>query len=120
MTKPAQISVVAAALLLGACVGPDFHRPPPPAVDGYIAGPVGGETSAGPGAQGAAQKFLPAADVPANWWLLFDSPQLEVTAIFTIFLMMIVLMHCTLYASYRQIFGPPQGAPDPVKPEPLL
>jgi hypothetical protein len=41
--------------------------------------------------------------------LLFDSPQLEVTAIFTIFLMMIVLMHCTLYASYRQIFGPPQG-----------
>jgi hypothetical protein len=52
--------------------------------------------------------------------LLFDSPQLEVTAIFTIFLMMIVLMHCTLYASYRQIFGPPQSAPEPVKPEPLL
>lgn len=54
--------------------------------------------------------------------LLFDSPQIEVTAIFTIFLMMIVLMHCTLYASYRQIFGPPQGeaAPAPVdlsKPE---
>lgn len=52
--------------------------------------------------------------------LLFDSPQLEVTAIFTIFLLMIVLMHCTLYASYRQIFGPPQSAPEPLKPEPLL
>ena len=52
--------------------------------------------------------------------LLFDSAQLEVMAIFTIFLMMIVLMHCTLYASYRQIFGAPQGEPGPVKPEPLL
>ncbi|MES2348977.1 MAG: BPSS1780 family membrane protein [Pseudomonadota bacterium] len=48
--------------------------------------------------------------------LLFDSPQLEVASIFTIFLMMIVLMHCTLYASYRQIFGaPPQAEAAAVK-----
>ena len=43
--------------------------------------------------------------------LLFSSAQIELTAIFTIFLMMIVLMHCTLYASYRQIFGTPDASP---------
>jgi hypothetical protein len=43
--------------------------------------------------------------------ILFSSAQIEVTAIFTIFLMMIVLMHCTLYASYRQIFGTPPATP---------
>jgi hypothetical protein len=47
--------------------------------------------------------------------LLFSSAQIEVTAIFTIFLMMIVLMHCTLYASYRQIFGTPPVTPATVK-----
>ncbi|TFW31050.1 BPSS1780 family membrane protein [Duganella callida] len=47
--------------------------------------------------------------------MLFSSAQIEVTAIFTIFLMMIVLMHCTLYASYRQIFGAPEPSSTPVK-----
>ena len=42
--------------------------------------------------------------------LLFDSAQLKVTAIFTIFLIMLVLMHCTLYACYRQIFGTPAAS----------
>jgi len=47
--------------------------------------------------------------------LVFSSAQMEVTAIFTIFLMMIVLMHCTLYACYRQIFGTPEATPAAVK-----
>jgi hypothetical protein len=51
--------------------------------------------------------------------ILFDSAQIEVTAIFTIMLMMTVLMHCTLYASYRQIFGtPPATAETPPKAMP--
>jgi hypothetical protein len=43
--------------------------------------------------------------------ILFSSAQIEFTAIFAIFLMMIVLMHCSLYASYRQIFGAPPATP---------
>ncbi|GJI95231.1 hypothetical protein RugamoR57_19490 [Duganella caerulea] len=51
--------------------------------------------------------------------LLLDSAQLEVMVIFTIFLMMVVLMHCTLYACYRQIFGMPEAsAPPATKPAP--
>lgn len=46
--------------------------------------------------------------------ILFSSAQIEFTAIFTIFLMMIVLMHCSLYASYRQIFGTPPATPEAI------
>ncbi|GJJ00368.1 hypothetical protein RugamoR64_09060 [Duganella rhizosphaerae] len=48
--------------------------------------------------------------------LVFDSAQLKVTAIFTLFLIMVVLMHCTLYACYRQIFGTPEASAPPVAP----
>ena len=47
--------------------------------------------------------------------MLFDTLEFQVTSIFTVFLIMVVLMHCTLYASYCQIFGPPEleAAPAP-------
>lgn len=51
------------------------------------------------------------AAVPA---LLFGSAQLIVSAVFTIFLLMMVLIHCCLYASYRQIFGTPPVSPETV------
>jgi len=54
--------------------------------------------------------FQVGAAVPV---LLLDSAQLEVMVIFTIFLMMVVLMHCTLYACYRQIFGTPEASAPP-------
>jgi hypothetical protein len=43
--------------------------------------------------------------------LLFDSPQLEATSIFTVFLLLVVVVHCMLYASYCSIFGPPPELP---------
>lgn len=43
--------------------------------------------------------------------LLFSWPQLAFAAVFSIILMMVVLMHCTLYAAYRQIFGTPPATP---------
>jgi hypothetical protein len=46
--------------------------------------------------------------------LLFGSPQLAFAAVFSIILMMIVLMHCALYAAYRQIFGAPSATPTTV------
>lgn len=55
-----------AALLLSACVGPNFHRPPPPDVHSYTAD-----------AALEAQKFRPQAEVPRNWWLLLGSGQID-------------------------------------------
>ena len=50
--------------------------------------------------------------------LLFGSPQLAFAAVFSIILMLIVLMHCSLYAAYRQIFGPPPASPTTPTPTP--
>lgn len=57
--------------------------------------------------------FQVGAAVPV---LLLDSAQLQVMVIFTIFLMMVVLMHCTLYACYRQVFGMPEASAPPAPP----
>lgn len=44
--------------------------------------------------------------------VLMAWPQLAFAAVFSVLLLMIVLMHCTLYAAYRQIFGTPPASPD--------
>jgi NodT family efflux transporter outer membrane factor (OMF) lipoprotein len=62
---------------LGACVGPDFHRPPPPPVERYTATPLPAVTAAAPGAAGAAQRFLTDVDVPRDWWKLFGSDEID-------------------------------------------
>jgi hypothetical protein len=40
--------------------------------------------------------------------LILGVSQISVAAIFTLFLVTLVLLHCTLYSAYCQIFGPPQ------------
>jgi NodT family efflux transporter outer membrane factor (OMF) lipoprotein len=65
------------SLLLGACVGPNFHRPPPPAAARYTAQPLPEHTAEAPGPGGAAQRFLADADVPRNWWALFGSDEIN-------------------------------------------
>ncbi len=60
-------------LSLAACVGPNFHRPAPPAVDRYIAD-MPADANAGPS---AAQRFLLEAEVPRNWWRLFGSEEID-------------------------------------------
>lgn len=62
---------------LCACVGPNFHRPPAPAVDRYTVDPLPAATASAPGAGGAAQNFLAEHDVPRNWWTLFGSEELD-------------------------------------------
>jgi NodT family efflux transporter outer membrane factor (OMF) lipoprotein len=60
---------------LAACaVGPDFHTPPPPAVAGYTPAPLPAVT---PAAGGAAQAFVPGADIAGDWWTLYHSAQLN-------------------------------------------
>jgi NodT family efflux transporter outer membrane factor (OMF) lipoprotein len=63
-------SVVALAAALGACttVGPNFSRPAPPATASYL---PAGET--GP----AQQQARPGAEVAAEWWSYFRSPDLD-------------------------------------------
>ncbi|MRW91749.1 hypothetical protein GJ699_17280 [Duganella sp. FT80W] len=44
--------------------------------------------------------------------LLLGLPSVAVALLFGIVLMMMMLVHCTLYASYRQIFGTPPASPE--------
>jgi NodT family efflux transporter outer membrane factor (OMF) lipoprotein len=60
-------------LNLAACVGPNFHRPAPPAVVRYTAD----EPAAANSGAAAAQRFLLQAEVPRNWWLLFGSEDID-------------------------------------------
>ena len=71
--RGAGIAVIMATL--GGCaVGPDFVRPAPPDTDRYTRQPQPGATVA---ADGQAQHFAPGAAIPADWWRLFKSAQLD-------------------------------------------
>src|SRR4051812_34290087 len=65
--------------MTAACVvGPNFKAPALPAVSTYDAKPVE-TTAATPGVPGGqAQRFVRGADIPADWWTLFHSKQLNV------------------------------------------
>ncbi len=71
-------TLLLAAALAGCAAGPDFKRPPAPTANGYL--PGGGVTEAtvsAPVPAGEAQRFNPAADIPFDWWTLFQSPQIN-------------------------------------------
>ncbi len=65
------------ATVLGACVGPNFHKPAAPAADRYTMDPLAASTASAAGAGGAAQKFLVGSEVPSNWWTLFGSEEID-------------------------------------------
>lgn len=67
-----------AALLAGCSSGPDFERPAKPTSTSYTPEALAPRTSSagnGPGAE--AQSFVPAMDIPGEWWTLFHSPLLD-------------------------------------------
>jgi len=65
-------------LALGACaVGPDYHRPAPPAAQGYMKEGTPSATASAPGADGHAQNFNTEGDIPGQWWTLFHSEPLN-------------------------------------------
>ncbi|MGD0503005.1 MAG: efflux transporter outer membrane subunit [Steroidobacteraceae bacterium] len=64
-------------LPLGACVGPNFHRPKAPDVERYTVEPIEPQTASADGPGGAAQRFLTQQDVPRTWWTLFGSRELD-------------------------------------------
>ena len=62
------------ALLGGCAVGPNFVRPAAPDTDRYT---HEAQPEATVAADGQAQHFTPGTDIPADWWRLFKSPQLD-------------------------------------------
>ena len=64
--------------LLPACtVGPRYHPPAPPTVTTYTPDPQPTTTVSSQGNTGAAQHFNATNDIPAQWWTLFQSPELD-------------------------------------------
>jgi NodT family efflux transporter outer membrane factor (OMF) lipoprotein len=73
----AAVVITAGLALAGCAVGPNFHRPEAPATDKYTRAPLPAETSSAPVAGGEAQRFVPGRDIPAGWWTLFHSEDLD-------------------------------------------
>lgn len=72
------IGILSAALT--ACmVGPDFESPTPPNTQHYTKSPLPTKTTRTPsaGKAGKAQQFNLGQDIPAEWWRLFHSPELN-------------------------------------------
>ncbi len=72
-------SLIAGAALLAGCttVGPNFRTPAAPRVAGYTREALPAGTASAPGALGAAQRFVPEASTPAEWWHEFGSKRLD-------------------------------------------
>ncbi len=69
------ISAISLLSLLTACaVGPDYHQPAPPNVTGYTPAMLPAATST---ANGVSQNYVSGADISADWWTLFRSPELN-------------------------------------------
>jgi NodT family efflux transporter outer membrane factor (OMF) lipoprotein len=69
--------VIAVCSLAGCAVGPNFHSPAPPATANYTRGQQPDVTTDAPVAGGAAQTFVSDRDIPADWYGLFQSQQLD-------------------------------------------
>ena len=74
---PKSILIGSVCAALGACVGPNFHRPAPPRVDRYTTEVMPLETASTEGPAGAAQRFLREEEVPRDWWTRFGSEKLD-------------------------------------------
>ncbi|MGO4152832.1 efflux transporter outer membrane subunit [Cupriavidus sp. YAF13] len=78
-TSRTVLAMLAAAMLSGCAVGPDFTAPAAPATPSYTAGTQPTRTSAADAPHGQAQTLESGADVPAQWWVLLRSPALDRT-----------------------------------------
>ena len=65
-------------VLTGCAVGPDFKRPAVPTASGYAPEKdISAPTATAPVPAGESQRFNPTADIPFDWWTLFQSPQIN-------------------------------------------
>jgi NodT family efflux transporter outer membrane factor (OMF) lipoprotein len=65
--------------LTGCMVGPDFHPPATPATDSYTDSSLPKKTTqvASVGSVGKTQYYVEGQDIPAEWWTLFHSAELN-------------------------------------------
>ncbi len=68
-------SVLAALLLAGCAVGPDFVPPAPPTVQSYTSSPISEKLA--PGFGEAEQRLANGQTIAAEWWQLFHSSPLN-------------------------------------------
>ena len=61
----------------GCSVGPDFEKPKAPNVSSYDAGGMPEKTLAAEADGGQEQKFVQGKDIPADWWKIFRSEDLN-------------------------------------------
>src|SRR5581483_6885186 len=75
---PYRLPIACAALLLQSCtVGPDFVRPAAPDATRYTSEPLAPQTASADVPGGEAQRIVEALDIPAQWWTLFQSLELD-------------------------------------------
>ncbi|MEP6996836.1 MAG: efflux transporter outer membrane subunit [Betaproteobacteria bacterium] len=75
--RRATFFLTTSAILAGCVVGPNFRQPDAPATTRYTETDMPAETASAPGPSGAAQRFVPGQDLPAQWWALFHSDPLD-------------------------------------------
>ncbi len=69
--------MVAAMVVSGCAVGPNFKQPAAPAVSGYLPETLPQQTGSAPGQGADVQHFVEGMDVPAQWWTVFQSTELN-------------------------------------------
>ena len=63
--------------LAGCVVGPDFHQPAAPDVQGYASAPLPAETVSTPTPGGGAIRLVQASDPDLRWWTVYGSPAID-------------------------------------------
>ena len=72
------LAILFAASLVACAVGPDFKQPDAPKVARFTEKPIATTLATAPNvAGGTEQQIIPDTDIPAEWWTLFKSPQLD-------------------------------------------
>lgn len=69
--------ILVLAIPAACAVGPDFTKPETAVPDRYTETPMPAQTVATPSKSGEAQNFTFASDLPAEWWKMYNSPELD-------------------------------------------
>lgn len=73
------LSLLSAGVLSACAVGPDFKQPDAPNTSTYTETTLAQKLATAPGVPGGTnQEFIEGADIEAQWWELFKSPELDI------------------------------------------
>ncbi|MBU3556421.1 efflux transporter outer membrane subunit [Polynucleobacter sp. Ross1-W9] len=72
------LALICAATISACAVGPDFKQPEAPKTSSYTETPLAKKLTPAPGVPGGTdQEFVEGADIEAQWWELYKSPELD-------------------------------------------